>query len=354
MYGAALINDPFGDPGVYVECRYRHESLLFDLGDVHRLPPRKLLKVDYIFVSHTHMDHFIGFDHLLRLCLGRDKHLHLFGPPGFLQQLEHKLRGYTWNLVKNYTNDFAIIATEVHPDRQHKIRYSCRTAFRPEPLDDPLLSDGVLVETRFFTVRGVFLDHLIPCLAFRFEERRRFNIMKTVLMEMNLPTGAWLMTLKEHLLKGDGDETPVRVWSRDRQGDVAEKWLPLGKLKRAVKVNPGLRIGYVTDAIYSRENVALILALADQADLLFIEATFLQEDAETAAKKYHLTARQAGMLARQARVKRMIPFHFSPKYKSVPHVLIEEAMTAFREKDGVSTSGAPPSASKAGISGSSQ
>jgi len=61
MYGAALINDPFGDPGVYVECRYRHESLLFDLGDVHRLPPRKLLKVDYIFVSHTHMDHFIGF-----------------------------------------------------------------------------------------------------------------------------------------------------------------------------------------------------------------------------------------------------------------------------------------------------
>jgi len=195
------------------------------------------------------------------------------------------------------------------------------------------------VETRFFTVSGVFLDHLIPCLAFRFEERRRFNIMKTVLTQMNLPTGAWLMALKEHLLNGDADGTPVRIQYRDKQGNVEEKRLPLGELKQAVKTTSGLRIAYVTDAIHSRENIACILALADQADLLFIEATFLHDDAETAAKKYHLTARQAGALARQAQVKRMVPFHFSPKYKSTPHVLTEEAMTAFRGTDGVVTSG---------------
>jgi len=331
MYSAALINDPFGDPGVYVECRYRHESLLFDLGDLHRLPPRKLLKVDYIFVSHTHLDHFIGFDHLLRLFLGRDKHLHLFGPPDFLQHLEHKLMAYTWNLVKNYTNDFAIIATEVHPDRQIRRRYSCRTAFQPEILDDERFSfDGTLLETRFFTVKGVFLDHLIPCLAFRFEERQRFNILKTVLQEMHLPTGAWLMTLKEHLLNGDADETPVRIWSRNQPDGAEERWLPLGELKQVVKISPGLRIGYVTDAIHDRENVAGILQVADHADLLFIETTFLHQDAETAGKKYHLTARQAGLLARQAQAKRMIPFHFSPKYKSTPQALAEEAMTAFQ------------------------
>lgn len=335
MYSAALINDPFGDPGVYVECRYRHESLLFDLGDLHRLPPRKLLKVDHIFVSHTHMDHFIGFDLLLRLCLGRDKHLHLFGPPGFLQHLEHKLRGYTWNLVENYTNDFAVIATEVHPGRRCTRRYRCRSAFESEPLGEDSSAVDVLAETRFFTVRSVFLDHLVPCLAFRFDERRRFSIMKTVLTQMNLPTGAWLMALKEHLLKDDDDGTPVRVWSRDRHGRIAEKNVSLGELKQAVKATPGLRIAYVTDALYSRENVDRILMLADQADLLFIEATFLHDDADTAAKKYHLTARQAGELARQAGVKRMIPFHFSPKYKGAPHVLTEEAMTAFRGDDGV-------------------
>jgi len=196
MYSTSLVNDPFGDPGVYVECKYRREAVLFDLGDLHLLPPRKLLKIDYIFVSHTHMDHFIGFDLLLRLCLGRDKHLHIFGPPGFLQHLEHKLMAYTWNLVENYTNDFTIIATEVHPHTQTTKRYCCRTAFQPEIVEEGRAFDGVLVETRFFSVRSVFLDHLIPCLAFRFEERQRFNVLKTVLQEMDLPTGAWLTVLK--------------------------------------------------------------------------------------------------------------------------------------------------------------
>ena len=190
--------------------------------------------------------------------------------------------------------------------------------------------DGVLVETRFFTVQGVFLDHLIPCLAFRFEERQRFNILKTVLKEMDLPTGTWLMALKEHLVNGDVDETPVRIWSRNPPGNTGEKWLPLGIVKRAVKVSTGLRIAYVTDAIHSPENCDAILELADHADLLFIETTFLHDDMETAARKYHLTARQAGTLARQAHVKRIVPFHFSPKYKIAPHLLAEEAMKAFR------------------------
>ncbi len=334
MYNASLINDPFGDPGVYIECKYRREAVLFDIGDLHLLPPRKLLKIDYIFVSHTHMDHFIGFDHLLRLCLGRDKHLRLFGPPGFIKQLENKLAAYTWNLVENYTNDFAVIATEVRPDARIMKRYRCRTAFQPETIMEYGGFDDVLLETQFFTVRGIFLDHLIPCLAFRFDERRRFNILKTVLKEMDLPTGAWLMALKAYLVNGAGDDTPVRVCSGNSRGDPRETWLPLKTLKRAVKVSPGLQIVYVTDAVHSPENCSAILELADHADLLFIETTFLQDDQETAARKYHLTARQAGTLARQADVKRLIPFHFSPKYKGASHLLTEEAIAAFRGDPG--------------------
>jgi ribonuclease Z len=97
-------------------------------------------------------------------------------------------------------------------------------------------------------------------------------------------------------------------------------------------VNPDLRIGYVTDAIHSPENCDAILELVEHADLLFIETTFLQDDIETAGRKYHLTARQAGTLARQAHVNRIVPFHFSPKYKSAPHLPIGEAMAAFRDE----------------------
>ena len=70
MFTAFLINDPSGDPGVYLEFKYRREVFLFDLGELQRLPPKQIRKITHIFVSHTHVDHFIGFDHLLRRFTG--------------------------------------------------------------------------------------------------------------------------------------------------------------------------------------------------------------------------------------------------------------------------------------------
>ena len=52
---------------------------MFDIGELHTLSSRDLLKVTHLFVTHTHMDHFIGFDNLIRIFLGREKELHLFG-----------------------------------------------------------------------------------------------------------------------------------------------------------------------------------------------------------------------------------------------------------------------------------
>ena len=330
MFTACLINDPFGDPGVYIEFKYRRSALLFDLGDIHRLNPRKLLKIGHIFISHTHMDHFIGFDHLLRICLGRDLHISLFGPPGFHQQVENKINAYTWNLVENYTNDFALHVTEVHPDRKRVRHYHCRTAFTPEIEDESEEFNGTLVEGNYFSVKGVFLDHKIPCLAYRFEEKSRVNIKKNVLEEMGLPIGAWLVDLKDRILNGDPDDTPIRAWWKDAGQGAGERIIPLGELKETVvKITPGQKITYVTDVIYSEENAGKIVELADGSDLLFIEATFLHEEAEKAAYKYHLTALQAGGLARRAGAKRMVLFHFSPKYKGAGNLLADEATRAF-------------------------
>lgn len=76
-----LINGPFGDPAVYADVMFERRAFLFDLGDVSTLAPKKLLRVTHVFVSHAHMDHFAGFDHLLRLLLGREKLFRLYGRP---------------------------------------------------------------------------------------------------------------------------------------------------------------------------------------------------------------------------------------------------------------------------------
>lgn len=111
-----LINGPYDDPGLFVPFLYGKRAILFDLGDIHTLPARDILKITHAFVSHTHMDHFTGFDRLLRLFLGRGKDLHLYGPRGFLRNIEGKLAGYTWNLVDQYTAPFSLHVAEVREE----------------------------------------------------------------------------------------------------------------------------------------------------------------------------------------------------------------------------------------------
>ncbi|MCX7635703.1 MAG: MBL fold metallo-hydrolase [Syntrophales bacterium] len=335
MFGVSLVNDPFDDPAVYLELKHRRRAMLFDLGDIRSLPARKILKIDYVFISHTHMDHFIGFDQLVRICLGRDRHITLFGPPGFTDQVERRLGAYCWNLVEHYENDFILQVEEVHPDgRVRTAAFNCRQGFRREDGAEQCRPEGLLVEEQLFTVHGTFLDHRIPCLAFRFEEKQHINIKKNVLLEMGFTTGPWLNELKDLIARGTPGEYPVRALMREGDKGAREVSCPLGILReRAVKITPGRRVAYVTDCLYSDANEERIVALAAGADVLFIETVFLDEDRDRAAATFHLTARQAGELACRAGVKRFIPFHFSPKYKGRGELLHHEAMASFTGKE---------------------
>jgi ribonuclease Z len=324
LFHPRLVNEPFGDPALYVDFLFEKRALLFDLGDLSPLSPRQLLKVGLAFVSHTHMDHFVGFDALLRILLGRDKTLHLFGPPGFLDRVEHKLAAYTWNLVANYESDFVIRAAEAHPEgRLELAELHSRTGFRREPLPSPALPDGVLVDEETFQVRTAFLDHGIPCLAFALEEKFHVNVWKSGLDELGLPTGPWLREVKYAALRQAPDS--ALFLSGDRE-------VTLGELREKVlRVVPGQKLAYVTDAGYIAANAAAIVELARGADLLFIEAAFLHTEEKRAAEKRHLTARQAGLLAREAGVKRLIPFHFSPKHQEEEDLLMREALMSFED-----------------------
>src|SRR6266487_5997046 len=84
------------------------------------LSTTRLLRASEVFVSHTHMDHFIGFDRLLRIALGRQKALRIYGPPGLIENVAGKLRGYTWNLVDDYP--FTIDVREFH---SRQVRHAC-------------------------------------------------------------------------------------------------------------------------------------------------------------------------------------------------------------------------------------
>lgn len=330
IFHPQLVNDPFGDPGLYVEFLFEKRALLFDLGDLRALAPRKILRLSDVFVSHAHMDHFVGFDQLLRICLGREKRLRLYGPPGFIDQVEHKLSAYTWNLVHNYPADLTLEVLEIRPDgTARRDIFRCRKAFRREGDKEFLLPDNVLLDETVLRVRTTFLDHKTPCLAFALEEKLHINVWKNRLEEMQLITGPWLQTLKKAVLGGAPDDTLIQVHACER-GAIYEKWLPLGLLKEKIlRIVPGQKITYVTDAVYHEQNAKKIVALAQDSDILAIETTFLEEDAERAMEKYHLTARQAGMLARAAHAKKIIPFHFSPKYAGEELRLREELHDAY-------------------------
>ena len=332
QFHPTLVNGPLGDPAVFVDFLFERRAVLFDLGDIASLAPRKILRISHVFISHTHMDHFVGFDRLLRILLGRDKTLQLFGPPGFLDQVWHRLASYTWNLVESYQTDFIIIATEIHPDgKALRARFSCRKGFQSEGNELLCISGGLLLDEENFQVRFIFLDHKTHSLAYSFEEKCHVNIMKNRLDEMGLPTGPWLTELKQAVIREEPGDNLFRIWWRE-DGRIVERWMPTEELRRRVmQVVPGQKIVYVTDALYSEVNAEKIVALARGADYLFIEAPFPKEDTERAAMKCHLTTAQAGILAHRAGAVRVVPFHFSPKYAGMEEMLEWEVRSARSE-----------------------
>ena len=326
-----LINDSFSDPGLFIPFLFERRALLFDLGDLSKLSARDLLKISHVFVTHTHMDHFIGFDTLLRILLGRDKAINLFGPSGFIEKVEAKLSAYTWNLIESYENTLFLSVTEIKEEKVYIQSYSSRNRFKPAGDPQELPFKGNLLSEQSFSINAVLLDHKIDCIGLTLKENFSINIDKEGLKELGLPVGPWLREFKKAIYESRNPAQKFRVVWQDKDKVEREKYFNLGELKeRIARISAGQKITYITDIIGSPENIEKAVNLAADSDRLFIEAYFLDKDRDVAQRKYHLTAREAGLIAKRAGVKELTPFHFSPRYFGREKELIQEAMKDFR------------------------
>ena len=331
-----LVNGRSGDPALYIETLFEKRAILFDLGDISTLPPRKVHRLDHVFVSHAHIDHFIGFDRLLRILAGREKKVALYGPRGFIDHVHHKLQAYRWNLADRYASDLVFVVTEiVSPAEGRVAQFRLKNAFAVEPTGTVPIVDNVICGQPAFRVSAVILEHRTPCLGFAVEEVAHVNVWKSCLADLGLPVGPWLRELKQAVIDRRPTHHVLQVPAG--QGFLHAREMPLAALSGAVTVTPGQKIAYVTDLADTAENRAAVISLARDADLLFIEAAFAQADAGLAAERSHLTTAAAGTIARDAKVRRVEPFHFSPRYTGQEEKMLNEVNAAFAGKcpDGV-------------------
>ncbi|MEW6108337.1 MAG: ribonuclease Z [Nitrospirota bacterium] len=312
-----LLNDYFEDPCLFIRILREKRAILFDIGNINRLKPSDIFKVTDVFVTHTHIDHFIGFDTLLRATLRRDTPLNIYGPPKITACVEGKLRGYVWNLTGEYPSVINVFSYNGR-SLSHSV-FSAKNKYRKETATSSK-SDGTLLKDMMFKVRAIVLDHGTPCLAYALEEEFHINIDKDLLTKKGLVVGPWLTEFKRVLRRNPDYDGMFRIEGKSYR---------LSELSDIARITRGQKISYLTDIAMSKKNINIAVGFLRDSDILYCESYFLEKDRDRALKRSHLTAKTCGEIAKKAGVKRLVPMHFSPKYRDCPECVIKEAMEEF-------------------------
>jgi len=321
-FHASPVNGPFEDPCVFAGIIRERRALLFDAGDMGRLGLGNILKISDIFITHTHIDHFIGFDTILRGVLRKDGPLRIFGPENIIECVRGKLMGYTWNLIRDYPLKIEVYG--IKDKAISHVSFYAENSF--QGFSNPELKfNGTLIEEPLFKVRGLRLSHDIPVMAYSLEEEFHININKAILGEMGLPVGPWLSDLKKAIR-----ELSPQDGKQSREFVVEGKAFNLDELMKIATITKGQKIAYLTDISPTEENIEKAITFVKGADMLFCEAYFLDRDRERAIERHHLTAAVSGEIAREAGVGNLTLMHFSPKYRDCADEIYQEAMREFR------------------------
>ena len=261
----------------------RDKLFMIDCGEGAQMQLRKsrlkFSRLNHIFISHLHGDHCFGLMGLISTfgLLGRTAELHIHSPKGLEELLAPMLNFFCHTLA------YRVIFHE----------FDTRQA-------------SVIYEDRSMTVTTIPLQHRIPCCGFLFAEKARPN----------------------HIIRDMIDFYKVPVYELNRIKNGADYITPEGEVIANVRLtrpsDPPRRYAYCSDTIFRREIAEQISGV----DLLFHEATFAESELARAKETYHTTAAQAGRIAVEAGVRRLVIGHFSARYED-ENVLLKEASAIF-------------------------
>lgn len=319
-YIVKRINSPFDDTAFFVRNLHKKDAFLLDCGRLGDITNSELSDVKDIFISHTHIDHFYGFDRVIRGLLRSEKPIRLYGPPGFTKNVEGKLAGYTWNLIKSYP--LTIEVYEIGYDNICKTIFSARDGFNAVQCG---YIEGDIYIDEGFVVQYCFFDHKTVSLGYRIKEPNYITINKEKLEGIGLKSGKWIGLLKEKLYNGDRDS--------DIFVEEVNRYFPVAELERLiVEYQKPQDITYITDIAPTYENFDKAIKFAKNSHLLIIESMFMKSDFMHSIEKSHLNISLAKTIYEISESNFVKFFHFAPKYENCKGDFYNELRSGIEEK----------------------
>lgn len=256
-----------------------HERFfLIDCGEGTQIQLRrnriKFGRINHIFISHLHGDHVFGLPGLISTfnLLGRKTDLHIYAHKPLKQILNQFLGQF-------YTSPGFKLIYHIIPDDTSAILYS----------------DEVC------QVESFPLKHRITCSGFLFKENPKLkNIRKDAIERYGIP-------LKDIKSIKEGADF------------ITDEGIRIPNEELTLKPSLPKCYAFITDTVFIPELSEKI----KEADLLYHEATYLDNDTFLAQETGHSTAKQAATLAQLANVKKLVLGHFSSRYKSYDEFLIQ-------------------------------
>jgi ribonuclease Z len=310
----------FDDPLLLVRVRPTGRALLFDCGKIHHFAKRVYTSIDAIFISHAHMDHFMGMDSVIRHSHASPRTIDVFGPPGLAKRMSNKFACYDWNLAETFWGNFRV--GEIMDGRIVSTLYPGPDAFAAKPEGE---RHGVIYGNRFLSVRSAVCEHRIPVLSYRVDEGAAFAVDDVRMAEAGIRKGEWLKNLERLFHDGEMEGSPISYPAQ--VGDVIEERhaQDAAELYRQImKQEKPASIGYCTDVGFSEENLSQLAGLLEGVTLLVCECAFLGSEQWKAGLSRHLCTKELNILLDRLRPRYVLPMHFSKMYQGRNAPLYEE------------------------------